>query len=438
VTIQRRLVPAGGFLLLYHIGEEQSFLFVIPATGTPEALPLRVSDEDARALGVSSGELAAKVLEELLGTAPAGGAVSPARSSALLGQLSRSPTSNANRAEATLSRDRLHALWRVLTPDTAWRRVRGAREIVVVPGRGLHTLPFEALVVHTGVTPAQTRYWIDDGPAIRYAPSASTLNSIEQRPAVRPGGQTRASVLSVSDPIFDPSQITQQAAARAQARQDEPLTRGRFLESAGALERLPGTAAETEAIRAAFGGARASGALVSLQTLDATEGAVRPALLGKRYVHLATHGLVDETRGALFAALALTPPTAPSADDDGFLQLHEIYQLRLPELELAVLSACETNRGTTVAGEGVFALSRGFLAAGARRVIASEWVVEDRSTAELMGRYFREIVAAEAGGRIVDHAVALRDAKRAIRQKPGWEHPFFWAPFVLVGEPRVN
>ena len=87
-------------------------------------------------------------------------------------------------------------------------------------------------------------------------------------------------------------------------------------------------------------------------------------------------------------------------------------------------------------GEGVFALSRGFLAAGARRVVASQWAVEDRSTAELMGRFFRGIADAERAGRHPDYAQALRDAKRGVRQQAKWAHPYYWAPFVLVGDWR--
>ena len=105
----------------------------------------------------------------------------------------------------------------------------------------------------------------------------------------------------------------------------------------------------------------------------------------------------------------------------------------MPEAELAVLSACETNAGVTIETEGVFALSRGFLAAGARRVVASQWAVEDRSTAEMIGSFFQRIAEAERAGRAVDYAGALRDAKRAIRARPEWAHPYYWAPFVLSG-----
>ena len=105
----------------------------------------------------------------------------------------------------------------------------------------------------------------------------------------------------------------------------------------------------------------------------------------------------------------------------------------LGEIELAVLSACESNVGTDVEGEGIFALSRGFLAAGARRVVASQWAVDDASTAALMGTFFREVAAAERSGRGVDYAKALWTARKAVRNRVEWRDPYFWAPFILTG-----
>ena len=94
-----------------------------------------------------------------------------------------------------------------------------------------------------------------------------------------------------------------------------------------------------------------------------------------------------------------------------------------------MLSACATHRGDWIDGDGVFALSRGFLAAGARRVVGSLWLVDDESTAELIGDFLDRVAR---GG---DAETSLRDAKRALRENPRWAHPFHWAAFVLVGEP---
>jgi CHAT domain-containing protein len=242
----------------------------------------------------------------------------------------------------------------------------------------------------------------------RYAASATALATVGQVPPAPAG---RVEVLSVSEPAYGSS--------------DAEAGGGRLH-----LPRLPGTAAETRAIVSAFQGAAA---VEVLQGATATEPRVTAALPGKRYVHIATHGLVDTTQGDLFATLVLAPPAAITATaDDGQLQLFEIYGLRL-DAELAALSACVTRAGKAVPGEGVFALSRAFMAAGARRVVASLWEAEDESTAELMGSLFGRIAAAVRAGKVPDYARALAEAKRRVRARPGWEAPFFWAPFILDG-----
>ena len=445
-TIQRRVVPERGLLLLYQNGTAGSYVFVVPPNGAPpEAVPLTVGRAEAAALGVEPGALTAAVLERVLG----GVSSQTMKGEGLAALLSRAPGRPGRARTPDASMGMLHALWRVLVPAPVWQRVRAAEQVVVIPDRGLYQLPFEALVVQPGPSFEKARYWLDDGPPVRYAASATTLHNLEQRAAARlVPALDSASVLSLSDPVFDPAQLSLPRPAEIRpatpgasggATSAAAVTRNSYERFGGSLAALPGTAAETEAVRKAFApdaaAAAAGGAVVVLQRLEATEARLRPALGGKRFLHLATHGLVDERGGSLFAALALTPPGSEkaAADDDGFLQLHEIYSLRLPELELAVLSACETNAGATVDGEGVFALSRGFLAAGARRVIASEWVVDDRSTADLMGHFFRGVASAERAGRRTDYVGALREAKREVRRQPRWAHPYFWAPFVLTG-----
>ena len=107
------------------------------------------------------------------------------------------------------------------------------------------------------------------------------------------------------------------------------------------------------------------------------------------------------------------PDAAPAgqetADDDGFLSLHEIYPLPLQDCELAVLSACETNVGPQRPLEAGVTLASGFLAAGARRVVASHWSVDDQSTAELMSTFFAEATTPQQGVK-VNYAKALQKA----------------------------
>jgi len=113
---------------------------------------------------------------------------------------------------------------------------------------------------------------------------------------------------------------------------------------------------------------------------------------------------------------------------DGFSRLHDIFNLRLPA-ELVVLSACQTGLGKEVKGEGLVGLTRGFMYAGAARVVASLWRVNDAATAELMKRFYRRM--SQDGMR---PAAALRAAQIEMWKKPHWQSPFYWGAFVLQGE----
>jgi CHAT domain-containing protein len=148
------------------------------------------------------------------------------------------------------------------------------------------------------------------------------------------------------------------------------------------------------------------------------------------------HGFADERLGNLFGGLALTPPPpGTGAPDDGFLSLHEIYLLPLQECELAVLSACVTQVGPQRPLEAGVTLANSFLAAGARRVVASHWGVDDQSTAVLMTAFFEELGAAARRGERAPYARALQKARLKLRHTPRWSAPYFWAPFVLSGLP---
>lgn len=441
-TVQRELVPRGGVVLVYQIGGERSQLWVIPPAGqTAAVLPLRVDPAQARTLGIREGDLTTGMLQSVVG-----GRGNGATGSGLIQAIGTASPPRGVRATTPSSRiAQWHGLWQVLIPDSLWARLAAMPEVVIIPDASLHELPFEALVTVPRDDASGTRYWLDDGPVIRYAPSATVLYNLSRRAQSRTLSVANArTVLSVSDPIYD---ATEAAASRSlgttgtsvafDAPPGRPLqgpTRNSFERMGGSLARLPGTALESDAIVKAFG-AEAVRSVIVLQRMEADEPRVRAAIQNKRYLHLATHALVGGGRSALFASLALTPSSNAmlDSDADGLLQLHEIYELKLPDVELAVLSACDTNRGPSLDGEGVFALSRGFLAAGARRVIASQWAVNDASTAALMSALFTQVVEAERAGARVDYAQALRDGKRAVRKRREWADPYYWAPFVLTG-----
>ena len=168
----------------------------------------------------------------------------------------------------------------------------------------------------------------------------------------------------------------------------------------------------------------------SLKALDfeaTRERAISPALTDYRIVHFATHGLIDSRRPEL-SGLVLSMVDEAGRPQNGYLGLRDIYNLNLP-VELVVLSACETGLGKETAGEGLVGLTRGFMYAGARRVVASLWKVDDIATAELMGRFYR---ALEQDG--LAPAAALRQAQLEMAHHSDWSYPYYWGAFAVQGD----
>jgi CHAT domain-containing protein len=156
----------------------------------------------------------------------------------------------------------------------------------------------------------------------------------------------------------------------------------------------------------------------------ATEGALRGRLARPerwRAVHLACHGLVDPGR-PLRSALSLRP----SEGRDGLWTVAEILGTRVAA-DVVVLSACSTARGEALGPDGVLGFVHAFFVAGARRVLASLWDVDDRATRELMRRFHESW----RSGR--DPAAALRAAQSALRADPRFAHPAHWAGWQLWG-----
>lgn len=151
-----------------------------------------------------------------------------------------------------------------------------------------------------------------------------------------------------------------------------------------------------------------------------------------RNVHFITHGVLDEEHPEL-SSLVLSLVDERGRPQDGFLRLHDIYNLNLTSTELVVLSACQTGLGKNVRGEGLVGLTRGFMYAGSPRVVASLWSVNDWGTSGLMKRFYEGML----GPRKLRPAAALRDAQEWMwrqRETPDWREPYYWAAFTLQGE----
>ncbi|MEJ0035667.1 MAG: CHAT domain-containing protein [Gammaproteobacteria bacterium] len=144
-------------------------------------------------------------------------------------------------------------------------------------------------------------------------------------------------------------------------------------------------------------------------------------------VHFAAHTLVDLKQPELSGiVLSLYDPAGKPVD--GFVRVSDIYNLDMPA-DLVVLSACESAVGKAVAAEGIFSLSRAFFYAGAPRVLASLWLVDDRATAALMSRFYRALLVEKRSP-----AQALRIAQDELASQPRWQSPYYWAGFVLQGD----
>jgi CHAT domain-containing protein len=201
----------------------------------------------------------------------------------------------------------------------------------------------------------------------------------------------------------------------------------------GTLERAPLTdltrlsASRHEAEKIA---ALAPGKVWSALDLAANREAVLSGgLRDYRVIHFATHAVAD-TRNPELSGLVLSLVDASGKPQEGFLGVSDIYELDLGA-DLVVLSGCQTALGKEVRGEGIMGLTRGFLYAGVPRVVASLWPVQDRTTAELMARFYRALWQ--------DHlpaATALREAQRSLRHDPRYRDPYSWAGFVLQGDWR--
>jgi len=161
---------------------------------------------------------------------------------------------------------------------------------------------------------------------------------------------------------------------------------------------------------------------------DASRTKVLGSELGRyRIVHFATHGLINNEHPELSGiVLSLFDPQGQS--QNGFLRLHDIYNLHLPA-DLVVLSACSTGLGKDVKGEGLIGLTRGFMYAGASGVVASLWKVDDDATAELM-KYFYQGMFTKG----LSPSAALRDSQLKLSQQKRWQAPYYWAGFVIQGQ----
>jgi len=411
---QHRLLGDDGLLLIYLVGKEGSYVL---AVGPHDAcLTALVADEAAaKELAIEPGPLTSVKLRAACANEQHDGVVDR--------------LANLQGAKATTAN--LAVLWKLLVPE-AERKVLAegkAKRLIVVPDGPLALLPFEALVVEPGENP---RYLLDVGPPIVYAPSATVLYNLSDRKAPAKTKADRSPVLTVGNPTYRTAKASQLTSNYGGTLR-QLAAHNRYGSAGGRLAQLRYSGTESTWVRDGYKKQGIKSTALTEQT--ATEASLRSNVVDRRVIHLACHGLASQQYGNFFGALALTPGKQTDTDpaDDGFLMLSEIYELNLKDCELAILSACETNYGSQQTGEGVCALSRGFLVAGARRAIASNWLVDDKAAASLISYFCAGVAKDEAKGGVADHAKSLHNAKRWVRKQEKWQSPYYWGTFVLVG-----
>ena len=409
--LQAWVAESDGLLLEYFLGEKAGYLFIVPADGEAELVTLSVSAEQAEKLGIEAGPLTAKRIQPAFSNDDQSGVL----------DLLHDP----QRAEEAVPK--LAVLWQLLIPAEIRDQITGGelKKLIVVPDGPLALLPFETLVVADDQAP---KYLLDMAPPIIHGPSATILYNLAQLFEVN--GNGKEPVLTIGDPAYPDTGSSSSRSDSALAQ----LTAGtRYSTVGGQLARLPYSGTESNWVASVF---ERDGAIKSkrLTGEQATETNLRSNVTGRRWVHLACHGQADQKYGNFFGALALARgDSTENPADDGFLTLPEIYELNLKGCELSILSACQTNYGPQQKGEGVWALSRGFLVAGSKRVVASNWLVDDKAAASLISYFCSGVAQAEKKQKPPDYAQKLHAAKKWVRNQEQWRSPYYWGTFVLVG-----
>jgi CHAT domain-containing protein len=395
--IQQQALDADTLLLEYALGEERSFLWAVTQTSIsayelPNRTEINVAAERAYKLLAASGQRAVEF--------------------------------EAKKAAADLSRI-------ALGPVISQLGQSNLKRLVIVSDGALHYVPFGALpnpATH-GAAPDKARPLIASHEIVSL-PSASVLAVLRREAAARAPAANAVAVFS--DPVFQPDDPrVRRAQGGATVAVDDgarkinsELSRSAAESGLMSFERLRFTRQEAEAVVSL---ARAERSFKALDFAASRAMVEQTALDQYRIVHFATHGLLNSQHPEL-SGVVLSLVDERGRPQDGFLRAHEIYNLKL-NADLVVLSACRTALGKEIKGEGLVGLTRGFIYAGAARVVASMWDVKDEATAELMKRFYRGMF--KEGLR---PAEALRAAQVSMWKEPRWNSPYYWAGFALQGE----
>ncbi|MCU0249042.1 MAG: CHAT domain-containing tetratricopeptide repeat protein [Vicinamibacterales bacterium] len=398
--VQQQVLDRDTLLLEYALGEDRSYLWAVSASGySVHELPARAEVE--------------RIAQQLYAR--------------LTARLTVAGTLQERRRQAEES-DRVY--WETATRLSEMLlgpvgKVMAGKRILVVADGALQYVPFGALPSPGG---SVERVPLIADHEVVSLPSASALAVLRRETAGRLPQAGAVAVLA--DPVFERDDPRLRAAVRASGAQaGRPAGPPPGVPASGGqrgFPRLAATRLEADAI------VRAGGGSASLKRLDfdaSRAAAMSPELGRYRVVHFATHGVFDNDNPGM-SGIMLSLFDSRGRPQDGFLRVHDIYRLHLPA-DLVVLSACNTALGRHVTGEGLVGVVRGFMYAGAKRVVASLWKVDDEATGELMRRFYEGMLVNRLSA-----AAALREAQVGVWSQARWKSPYYWAAFSLQGEWR--
>lgn len=429
--VQKELLVNGQALLEYSLGDERSYLWAVTKDSvTSYVLPGRAEIEP----------VVVRHMKALT-----------ARNVYVEGETEEARDRRIARADAE-SKTTAASLGRLLALDRA-AAATGAERLLVVADGKLQYLPFASLLVPVRSGASMARQWLGEGetsiPLLAYheieePPSMSVVAELKRE---QYDGEKRApskTIAVIADPVFstDDERCCKSLPKRALNRTSEQrrpfagqpaegTARGAELVSGGKrIDRLGFTQLEAEEILSLFPRAewlKAVGFDANLSLLTDQQ-----KLAPYRILHFATHGLLNTEHPEL-SGLLLSMLDEQGRRQNGFLQMHQIYNLHLPA-DMVVLSACETGIGKEMKGEGLNGVSRGFMYAGAKRVVASLWEVNDASTSQLMKGFYQSLRPVNGAGHMRP-AAALREAQLQLMRQRIWRNPYYWAAFVVQGNP---
>ncbi len=371
----QRLLDKDTLLLEYFLGEERSFLWAV----TPSAVRFVSTLPGRERIEALARQAYSRITRSHLQTEE----VAAQQAAARLSQMVLGPVAD----------------------------LLGRRRLVVVAHGALQAVPFAAL---PRPDTADRPLIVDH--EIVSLPSVSVLAALRSE---RAGRQPPRGFLAVlADPVLESDD--------ERLRGLRPRQLNLAVVRTPTLSRLPYARREAEEILALAGSRRVLAAYGFAANRELVQSG---RLMGYRILHFATHGVFDDLHPEL-SALALSAFDPSGRPVDGQFRAYEVSSLDL-RADLVVLSACRTGLGREVGGEGLVGLTQGFLHAGASRLIVSLWDIDDRSTSELMKRFYTGLLHEN-----LPPAEALRRAQISLWQEVRWHAPYHWAGFVLQGEWR--